>query len=60
MSLSPLVIDHGTGDLREMTTTEVTGLLPDQTGQNGKFLKTDGAAASWQPAVGKAFAFFAG
>lgn len=40
------------GDGSELTGLNIPEALPDQTGQNGKYLQTDGAVATWQEVVG--------
>ena len=42
---------NGTGtDLYAPTSATITDLLPSQTGNNGKYLKTNGSVASWENA----------
>lgn len=63
----PLMRNGGTNSLRQLTDVDLSGLstdaqgnyilgggssLPDQTGNSGKFLTTDGAEASWGTPAG--------
>ena len=40
------------GDGSELTGLNIPEALPDQTGQDGKYLQTDGTVATWQEVVG--------